>query len=139
MADLSTTSEVINYLGNGVQYPNIKSGTKFGDISLLTRSDLTSLGLNFGQFGADPPGNYVFGFSFDELLVPEGKFTAHVFFECMNNGEAIQGINTPDVTIQTINAPEPGSLVLWGIGGAILAGWAASRRAKGGVRNRLAS
>jgi hypothetical protein len=129
MGDLSSTTDVINYFGNGTMYPTMKSGTKIGDISLLTRSDLNLLGLNFGQFGADPAGNNVFGFSFSESLVPEEKFTADLFFECMNDGVAIQGLNAlDDVTIQAINAPEPGSLVLWAIAGTCLAAWAQRRR-----------
>lgn len=107
MGDLqSTLGDVKNYLGNGAQYPNIASGTKIGDITLLDRSQLTALGLDFGHFGADPNGNNVFGFSFDRTLLPYGDFTAHLFEECINDG----------VAIQAANVPEPGSMTLLSAG-----------------------
>lgn len=98
MGDLDSTSlDVIPYLGNGIMYPNILSGTKIGDIALLTRSDLAIEGLNFGHFpGADPSGNSVFGFSFDRILLPEGTFTAHLLQECINDGVALKGANVPE-------------------------------------------
>jgi hypothetical protein len=130
MGDLSSTTDVINYFGNGTMYPTMKGGTKIGDISLLTRSDLNLLGLNFGQFGADPAGNYVFGFSLSDSLLPAGNFTADLFFECMNDGVAIEATNNPGTVIPHIpaNVPEPGSIVLWGVGAACLAGWARRSR-----------
>ncbi len=137
MGDLGSTTDVVNYFGNGTMYPTMKSGTEIGTISLLTRSDLNSLGLNFGQFGADPAGNYVFGFSLSDSLLPAGNFTADLFFECMNDGVAIEGTNNPGTVVPNIpaNVPEPGSIVLWGISAACLAGRAARRRVyPGGIR-----
>jgi len=113
MADLeNSTGDVKTYLSNGTMYPNISAGTKLGDVTLLSRSNLGALGLDFSHFsGVDPSGNNVFGFEFDRNLLPNGKFTAHVFEECINDGVAIQAV------------PEPGTYSMMGLslatGGAI--------------------
>jgi hypothetical protein len=68
-------------------FPNIKTGTKIGDITLLNNSQLSSLGLNFGNFSAT--GTSTYGFSFDKSLLKSGVFRGHVFEECINDGTAI--------------------------------------------------
>lgn len=81
----------------------IKSGTKIGDIALLEANQLA--GLDFGHFSAT--GNYTFGFSFDRSLLPSGDFLAHLFFECANDGMAIEGsFEEPPVS-----TPEPNSML----------------------------
>lgn len=89
--------DVIQYLGNGKMQTNMTSGTKIGDITLLDRTALTGLGLDFGHFpGVDPVGNFVYGFSLDRSLFPNGDFTAHFFEECINDGIAIKGTLVPE-------------------------------------------
>lgn len=127
MADLSTASDVINYFGNGAMFPSISAGTLLGGISLLDRGALGQLGLDFGQFGADPNGNSVFGFSLDASLLPAGSFIASLFMECTNDGMAMFGTNLPDFHIES-SVPEPGSLVLAIAGLAGMCGWKLQRR-----------
>lgn len=107
MGDLNNTTDVLNYFGGGTMYPNISDGTLLGDIALVDRGGLDSLGLDFAHFGADPQGNYIFGFSLDRHLLPTGSFTASLFMECINDGVALNGL---------AHTPEPGSLVLLGTG-----------------------
>jgi hypothetical protein len=105
MADLENNiavgGDVRTYLGGGTQYPNMLSGTKLGDITMLNKTQLTSMGLNFGAFGADPAGNNVWGFSWDRSLMPNGNVTMHIFEECINDGMALKA-----------SVPEPGSAAL---------------------------
>ncbi|HEY9696667.1 MAG TPA: XDD3 family exosortase-dependent surface protein [Trichocoleus sp.] len=80
---------------------NINSGTFLGNISsLMSKTDLNSLGLDFSQFGAK--GEYTFGFSVDKALLPNGDFVASLFAECGNDGVALVG--------ETKSVPEPSSL-----------------------------
>ena len=110
MGDLqSTTGDVSDYLGyTELVQTNIESGTKLGDISLLNRSQLSGLGVNFNHFGSqydDTASASVFGFSFDRRLMPAGDFTAHLFEECNNDGVAINIRGTAAV-------PEPGAIAM---------------------------
>lgn len=112
MGDLNTTTDVINYLGNGGMYANIETGTKVADITLLSPAALAALGLDFAHFSA--AGSEIFGFSVDLSSLPKGTFTAHFFEECINDGIALRG-----------QVPEPGTLALLSLG---LAGVSIRRR-----------
>lgn len=107
MGDLeSSTGDVAGYFGTGQMLPNMLTGTKVEDITLLNKSQLSGVGLDFNHFGADPSGNNVFGFSLDRTLLPTGNFTGSLFVECINDGVAINGTNVP----------EPSTLALLGAG-----------------------
>jgi hypothetical protein len=105
--DLPTTQAAYAYLyptnvanspttGNTPILTAINTGTKVGNINMLSRNALT--GLDFGHFGAR--GSQTFGFSFDRSLLPDGNFLAHVFLECGNDGVALAGTlqEVPELT-----------------------------------------
>lgn len=123
MGDLNTTTDVVNYLGNGAMFPNIGSGTKIGDIALLNEAALGQLGLDFGHFGADPNGNSIFGFSLNAGLLPQGSFMAHLFYECINDGTALFGQTIPDTRIDGSPVPEPSTMTIALSGLAMLVGY----------------
>jgi hypothetical protein len=107
MADLeSTLGDVKAYLGDQAMYPTIAQGRQIGGITLLDRNQLNAQGLDFGHFGIDLGGNKVYGFSFDQSLLPGGDFTMHLFAECINDGMALQASNVP----------EPGTYAMLGAG-----------------------
>jgi hypothetical protein len=101
---------------------SIASGTKIGDVTLLSEAQL--VGLDFGQY--DAVGDHTFGFSFDRSLLPEtgGDFIAHLVAECLNDGLALIGHIPPvtrvDIPDPSQEAPEPalasGLLLLGGLG-----------------------
>ncbi|TAF04900.1 MAG: PEP-CTERM sorting domain-containing protein [Nostocales cyanobacterium] len=72
----------------------ISSGTKVGNINMLTLTDLTAAGLNFGYFGA--AGTQTIGFSFDKALLAQGNYIASLWEECGNDGVALKGVTTPE-------------------------------------------
>jgi hypothetical protein len=105
MGDLNTTTDVINYFGNGDMYANISAGTEVTGASFSLITDpaaFATLGLDFAHFGADGPE--LFGFSLNRSALPGGPFTAHFFEECINDGVALKG-----------QIPEPGTLALLGL------------------------
>lgn len=117
MGDLNSTTDVLNYFGGGTMYPNISGGTLLDDIAFVDRAGLAALGLDFSHFGTDPAGNNVYGFSLDTSLLPKGRFTASLFFECINDGVALNGL---------VHSPQPASLVLLATG--LVAWYGISRR-----------
>lgn len=117
--DLPTAQSVYNYLypSNVASNPTtsntpilaeILSGNKIGNITLLSSTELSSLGLNFGHFNAS--GNQTFGFKFNRNLLPDGSFIGHLFLECGNDGVAIAANLTPVPESSTL-----GALALFGI------------------------
>lgn len=81
----------------------IATGTKVGEITLLSSAELT--GLDFGYFQAI--GSQTFGFSFSKSLLPKGNYIANVFAECINDGMALKGA-IPD---EPQSVPEPTSIL----------------------------
>ena len=105
--DLSTQQAVANYYGNNGNNPIlnvISSGSKVGDISLLSAADLTASGLNFGKFNANSP--QTFGFEFSKSLLPAGDFITNLLLECGNDGIALRGsVNAGSTSSKSV--PEP--------------------------------
>jgi len=117
--DLSTSQSVYNYLyptsvannpttSNTPILTEIQSGNKIGDITALNSTQLSALGLNFGNFNAS--GTETFGFKFNRNLLPDGSFVSHLFLECGNDGVALAGNLTPVPESSTL-----GALALFGI------------------------
>lgn len=81
--------------------PNVireNTGTRLGDVTLLSVAELLAAGLDLNQFsngGSQPIGSQTIGFRFDRTLFPKGKFTAHLSLECLNDIIAIMGQFTP--------------------------------------------
>ncbi|OLP19061.1 hypothetical protein BST81_07550 [Leptolyngbya sp. 'hensonii'] len=103
--DLQDKADTDAYYGNGNQIlPVIGTGTKIGDINLLSATELTAQGINFGHFNANPVQKtqtkqkvttilnnpQIFGFMFDESLLPSSNYIANIFLECGNDGVAIK-------------------------------------------------
>ncbi|NJO19687.1 MAG: PEP-CTERM sorting domain-containing protein [Spirulinaceae cyanobacterium RM2_2_10] len=105
--DLATSDAVYDYFysdavaanpkdGNTPFMSAMQSGTKIGDVSMLTKSVLNSqYGLDFAHF--DAVGSDVFGIAIDKALLgtvlPGGinGFMAHLILECGNDGVALAG------------------------------------------------
>jgi len=90
----------------------IGSGTKVGDIAILTTAQLTAAGLNFGNFSAT--GTQTIGFQFSRSLLGSGSYMANVFVECGNDGVALAGNLT--------KVPEPSGIVGLALVGLTVAG-----------------
>ena len=110
--DLPTAQAAYNYFyptavasnpttGNTPILNVINSGTKVGDITMLTSSALAAAGLDFGYFSAN--GTQTIGFQFSRSLLGSGGYIANVFMECGNDGVALAG-NLRQV-------PEPSGIV----------------------------
>jgi hypothetical protein len=100
--DMATKQAAYNYFGQTTPILNvIGSGTKVGDITMLTATQLLTAGLNFGHFGA--AGTQTIGFQFSRSLLDSGDFLANVFLECGNDGVALAGNLT--------SVPEPSSMI----------------------------
>ncbi|MEM8642294.1 MAG: PEP-CTERM sorting domain-containing protein [Cyanobacteria bacterium P01_G01_bin.54] len=92
--DGMSNSEAQSYLGIGSQTNGdnvLSGGTKVGDVSVLTSSDLDGMGLDFGSQGGT--GTDTFGFSFARSLLPGGdlRWVAHVMAECTNDTVGMYG------------------------------------------------
>ncbi len=79
----------------------IKSGTRIGDISILSELNLSTAGLDFGHFNA--LGTQTFGFSFDKNLIANGDYVANLFLDCGNDGIALKGKGK----VKSIPEPNP--------------------------------
>jgi hypothetical protein len=106
--------------GDNVILNSIKTGTKAGDLSMLTGLQLGGMGLDFGHFGET--GSQTFGFSF---LKPKGfdaNFISTLFAECANDGIALKGVAKPPVQPPTKKSvPEPFAIAgLAVVGGALV-------------------
>jgi hypothetical protein len=89
MGDLAATDPYFEQTGNWTVLNSIATGTKVGDINLLTPATLNALGLNFAQFNA--VGSQTIGFSFNKSSMPSGNYIANFFAECANDAIAIKG------------------------------------------------
>ncbi|MBE9225528.1 PEP-CTERM sorting domain-containing protein [Phormidium sp. LEGE 05292] len=111
--DLATKEAAYNYFGQNTPILNeIGSGTKVGDITMLTATQLLTAGLNFGHFGA--AGSQTIGFQLSRSLLGSGSYMANVFVECGNDGVALAG--------NLAKAPEPSSIVGLALVGLTAAG-----------------
>jgi hypothetical protein len=113
LGDLQTTDAYFDGMrtGNNVLLNSIKSGTRVGDISMLNKTQLSGLGVDFGHFNAT--GTQTFGFSFIKPKGFEGNFTSTLAFECFNDAVALTGTSK--------KAPEPLALAGLAVVGAALA------------------
>ncbi len=113
LGDLQTTDAYFDGMrqGSNVILNSIKTGTKAGDLAMLTGAQLSNMGLSFGHFGET--GSQTFGFSFLKPKGFDGKFTSTLFAECVNDGIALVGNTGKSV-------PEPLALAgLAVVGGAL--------------------
>jgi hypothetical protein len=76
----------------------IASGTRIGDINFLSKSMLSSMGLNFGAKpinSTQEVGTQTFGFKLSKSAfggqLPKGNFVANLFAECGNDGVVLKG------------------------------------------------
>ena len=111
--DLPTKQAAYDYFGQTTPILNvIGSGTKVGDITMLTSSALAAAGLNFGHFSAN--GTQTIGFMLDRSLLGSGNYLANVFVECGNDGVALAG--------NLAQVPEPSGIVGLALVGLTAAG-----------------
>jgi hypothetical protein len=116
---LATKDAALNYYGTGSIQNSIASGTKIGDVTLLTAQTLSAMGLNFGA----NMGSQTFGFSIDRSLLPSSSFLANVYMECGNDGMAYSASA----------APEPMTMGGAALGIAAIGGLKRMRRRKEGT------
>lgn len=106
--------------GNHKALTSIKSGTKIGDISMLTELELETL-----AFATDNNPEYskakTFGFKFDRNLLPDGDALISLLAECINDGMAMKVKFEPPVP-PSARVPEPSTVVSLGLIGIALAG-----------------
>ncbi len=86
----------------------IASGKKVGDINLLSAGNLSSLGLDFGHFGAN--GSQTIGLSADRSLFPDGNFILHLAPDCDNDIIALKG-KLDIVPPESATVPEPSAVL----------------------------
>ncbi|GAB4339931.1 MAG: hypothetical protein OHK0047_31010 [Leptolyngbyaceae cyanobacterium] len=116
---LATKDAAFNYYGTGSIQTSIASGTKIGDVNLLTAQALSAMGLNFGA----NMGSQTFGFSIDKSLLPSSSFLANIYMECGNDGMAYSASA----------APEPMTMGGAALGIAAIGGLKRMRRRKEGT------
>ncbi|MEP0786209.1 XDD3 family exosortase-dependent surface protein [Coleofasciculus sp. FACHB-129] len=108
--DLATKTDAYAYFGEGSILNVIGSGTKVGDITMLTASALSTAGLDFAKFSAS--GSQTIGFQFSKSLFEGGNYIANTFIECGNDGVVLKG-NLKDV-------PEPSGIAGIAVVGLVL-------------------
>lgn len=74
---------------------SIKTGTKVGDITLLSEAELLAKGLDFAGNLQNAQGVYTFGFSFEMTSDMQGDFLTYFFTECINDGMAMMVSREP--------------------------------------------
>jgi hypothetical protein len=106
--------------GNHKVLNSIQSGTKIGDISMLSELELETL-----AFATDNNLEYskakTFGFKFDRSLLPDGDALISLLAECINDGMAMKVKFEPPVP-PSARVPEPSTVVSLGLIGIALAG-----------------
>jgi hypothetical protein len=122
LGDLQTTDAYFDGMrtGDNVILNSIQTGTKEGDLSMLTGVQLSGMGLDFGHFGET--GSRTFGFSFLKPKGFDGNFISTLFAECANDGIALKGISTKLVVAPPVKSvPEPFAIAgLAVVGGALV-------------------
>ncbi|MBD1890029.1 XDD3 family exosortase-dependent surface protein [Coleofasciculus sp. FACHB-SPT9] len=116
--DLATKTDAYAYFGEGSILNVIGSGTKVGDITMLTASALSTAGLDFAKFSAS--GSQTIGFQFSKSLFEGGNYIANTFIECGNDGVVLKG-NLKDV-------PEPSGIAGIAVVGLVLGSKLRKRR-----------
>ena len=87
--DISTKSDAYSYFSKGSVGNVIGSGSKVGDVDILSLAQLQGAGLNFNHFSAS--GSQTIGFKFNKSAVKSGSYTASLFLECLNDGVTVKG------------------------------------------------
>jgi hypothetical protein len=89
------------FIGNWTVLNAIGTGTKIGEINLLTAAALTAEGLDFAGFPG-VVGSQTIGFRFDKPSQFEmGRYVASLMAECANDGIVIQSESVPEPTMLT--------------------------------------
>ncbi|WP_072620319.1 XDD3 family exosortase-dependent surface protein [Spirulina major] len=120
LIDGMTTAQAQGYLGSHGQSV-MSSGTKVGNITVLDKTALTGMGLDFGSQGGQN-GAEVLGFSFARSLLPGGELNwiAHVMAECANDTVGMTGdfaaVPPPSTPVggqpkKETGTPEPGTIL----------------------------
>lgn len=94
------------------------SGGTLGDVEVLDAAALTSYGFDFDS-NLDQTGSQTYGFKFDISKLPGGRFIAHLWAECFNEGTAFEG--------EIASVPEPTSALALAVVGGVA--WARKRKA----------
>lgn len=112
VGDLSSSSSY----WTGADYNVISSGTRVGDVNILTSTALSALGFNLDAVaGSQTTSNaggstrQTFGLQFQRTDAMVGSFVASIFAECLNDGVAVKGelVAPPPET----KVPEPAALL----------------------------
>jgi len=97
---------------------NTVTGGSLSDVEKLNDLELSSYGFDFDSNLAQT-GSQTYGFKFDASKLPGGKFIAHLWAECFNEGTAFEG--------EVASVPEPTSAAALAVVGALA--WTRKRKA----------
>lgn len=126
------SSEMSYYESSRSAPVSIASGTKVENdgFTALGASAMAEAGLDFSQVDEGVAGSHTFGFSFNKTEEMVGDFVAHLFYECLNDGMAIEGnlAAVPGNSPETGSVPEPSSLLGLSLFGLSVAGNRLRRR-----------